>query len=310
MTGTKNKHISFSAWGKYHICPRMYKLHYIDKIRPTGSTSALIFGLAIDEALNALLLKKGDPIEVFKKHFEWKECQDLRWFDADHDTEILSKDQIEKLTGKSKEYVSWACMRVKGRMLIEKYIEQIYPLIEEVHHVQLETTRPGQIDAILSIRGHGMVLIDHKTSSRFYKRDSVKSSSQLALYARQVGLSKAGFCVLSKTINKNKIKTCTKCDFKTTSSHKTCNNVVDGNRCHGDFNIDTMPEAVIQLIIDNIDPVEMDMVEKSVQQTEKAIEKKQFPMNLNACHNVFGRPCPYFNYCRKKDMKGLDKKKD
>ena len=215
----------------------MYKLHYVDRLRPTGTTSALLFGVAMDEALNALLLKTADPIKTFQDNFTYEMCKDIRWFDADYDTEILTQEQLDKLKGKSESYVTWACMRVKGRMLIEQYIEQILPLIEEVHHVQLETTRPGFIDAIVSIRGHGMVLLDHKTSSRFYKRDSVKSSGQLALYARQVGLSKAGFCVLSKQINKNKVKTCKKCGYKTQTAHRTCNSVIDGTRCHGDFDI-------------------------------------------------------------------------
>jgi hypothetical protein len=305
-----NKLISHSAWNKYQTCPRMYKLHYIEKLRPTGKTSALLFGTAVDEGLNSLLLKSGDPVKTFQENFTWEMCQDIKWFDSDYDPDLLTEEQTESLTGKTKEYVTWACMRVKGRMLIEQYIEQILPLIEEVHHVQLETSRPGQIDAVLSIRGHGMVLVDHKTSARYYKRDSVKSSSQLALYARQVGISKAGFCVLSKNINKNKIKTCKKCGHKTSSAHKTCNNVIDGSRCHGEFDVTVNPQANIQLIIDDLDAIEMDLVEKSVQQTEKAIKNKVFPMNLNACHNFYGRKCPYFNYCRKKDMAGLDKKKD
>jgi len=302
-----SKHISFSAWTKYTMCPRMYRLHYVDRLRPKdGMSSALLFGVAMDEALNALLLKTGDPLEVFQKFFLFEDCKNIRWFDADYDLDILSEDQKEQLTGKSEAYVTWACMRVKGRMLIEQYIEQILPLIEEVNHVQLETTRPGFIDAILTIRGHGIVLIDHKTSSRFYKRDAVKGSGQLALYAKQVGLTKAGFIVLNKVINKNKVKLCRECGTKTTTSHKTCNNILDGVRCHGAFDITVNPQAVIQLIIDDIDIIEQDMVEKSVQQTEKAIEDGCFPMNLNQCHNVFGRKCPYFNKCRTGKNVGLE----
>lgn len=290
------------------MCPRMYKLHYVDRLRPKGTTSALVFGNAIDEALNALLLKTGDPIKVFQKHFTWEDCKDVTWFDADYDPELFTKEQINKLTGKSTAYMSWACLRVKGRMLIEQYIEQIIPLIEEVHHVQLQTQRPGFIDAVVTLRKHGTVLIDHKTSSKFYKRDSVKASTQLALYAKQIGVTKAGFCVLSKNIRKNKLKRCKQCEHETTTSHRTCNNIRDGVRCGGDFDITIRPEAIIQLIIDDISITEQDIVLASITETEKAIKEKNFPMNATQCHNVFGKKCPYFNYCRYEDKSGLEKK--
>lgn len=301
-----SKPISFSAWTKYHTCPRLFKLHYEDRLRPQGTTSALLFGVAVDEALNALLLKTGDPIVVFRDNFTWELCKDSKWFDADYDTELLNEEQRQELTGKSKEYVSWACMRIKGRMLIEKYIEQILPLIDEVHDVQLETQRPGFIDAIVSIRGYGKVLLDHKTSSQFYKRDSVKGSSQLALYAGQIGLSKAGFCVLSKNIKKNKVKQCVVCSFKTTTAHTTCNSIIDGKRCNGAFDVTISPEAIIQLIVDDIDITEQKIVEQSVKETEEAIAKEVFPMNVTQCHSIYGKRCPYFNLCRSGATDGLE----
>jgi len=292
------------------MCGKMYDIHYNKRLRPKGTTSALLFGVAMDEALNALLLKTGDPVEVFKENFTYEMCKDIRWFKADLDPEILTEEQLNKVKGKSEGYITWACMRVKGRMLIEQYIEQIIPLITEVHDVQLETTRPGFIDAILSLRGYGMVLIDHKTSSRYYKRDAVTSSSQLALYAKQTGLSKAGFIVLHKQINKNKVKTCRDCGSSTTTSHKTCNQTVAGVRCHGGFDILLNPQALIQVIVDDIPVATQDAVEKSVQQTEKAIAAGSFPMNLNQCDNVFGRRCPYYDLCRTGDKTGLEKAKE
>lgn len=48
--------LSHSAKSKYLQCGHSYKLHYIDKLRPVSISSALIFGSAIDEAINCLLL--------------------------------------------------------------------------------------------------------------------------------------------------------------------------------------------------------------------------------------------------------------
>ena len=47
----------------------MYQLHYIDKIRSTLINSPLIFGKALDEALNCLLLNSNNPIDKFDELF-------------------------------------------------------------------------------------------------------------------------------------------------------------------------------------------------------------------------------------------------
>lgn len=60
--------ISNSACSKYLSCGEMYRLHYIKKLRPNWTSSALLFGDAIDKALNELLLKTGkNPYETFIK---------------------------------------------------------------------------------------------------------------------------------------------------------------------------------------------------------------------------------------------------
>lgn len=50
--------LSHSAANRYSTCPQSYKLHYIDRIRSTKLGSALLFGGAMDEALNRLLATK------------------------------------------------------------------------------------------------------------------------------------------------------------------------------------------------------------------------------------------------------------
>jgi hypothetical protein len=64
--------ISYSAYKKYTTCPKMYEYHYNQKLRPTGTSSSLLFGSAMDEALNALLLNTGDPHETFKENFTYE----------------------------------------------------------------------------------------------------------------------------------------------------------------------------------------------------------------------------------------------
>jgi hypothetical protein len=57
--------LSHSAVDRYLKCPLSYKLHYIDKIRPTTVSANLVFGNALDKAINCLLLKQPDAHKVF-----------------------------------------------------------------------------------------------------------------------------------------------------------------------------------------------------------------------------------------------------
>lgn len=60
--------ISNSATNRYMQCPKSYELHYIRKLRPNWTSSALIFGDSLDKGLNELLLNTGkDPYEIFLK---------------------------------------------------------------------------------------------------------------------------------------------------------------------------------------------------------------------------------------------------
>ena len=50
--------LSHTAINKYKACPRSFQLHYLENVRSKVVGSALLFGGAMDEALNTLLLKK------------------------------------------------------------------------------------------------------------------------------------------------------------------------------------------------------------------------------------------------------------
>jgi len=261
----------------------------------------------MDEALNALLLKTGDPLEVFRDNFKFEELNDVDWDGKDFDPDLFDSVQLEALSEKPWEYKCWASMRIKGRLLIEAYIEQILPKIKKVISVQKNIEGgPGILDAVLELDYHGVVLIDHKTSARPYYRDAVQLSTQLALYASREKITKAGFVVLVKQIKKDRVKKCQKCGYDGSGfSHKTCNNMVKGKRCHGVWAETVGITPVIQLIVDDIPQANMDLMEASLLETEEAIAKEVFPPNLNACAKMYGKPCAFYNKCWKSDDTGL-----
>lgn len=61
--------LSHSKLDKFKTCGKMYDLHYNHKIRPETVTSPLIFGVAMDEALNVMLAGNNDYKQVFDSKF-------------------------------------------------------------------------------------------------------------------------------------------------------------------------------------------------------------------------------------------------
>ena len=112
--------LSHSAANKYKTCPAQYKLHYIDRIRPNSLGSALLFGTALDEALNILLLTKmdnppenaTDDMDRIKQGFDYhltyqninKELEDVRtshyieYFKSDFDRDVLTDVEFTSLS--------------------------------------------------------------------------------------------------------------------------------------------------------------------------------------------------------------------
>jgi len=302
-----SKKISHSAWSKYLLCPKMYDLHYNKRIRPAGTSSALLFGLAIDEALNALLLDKGKPLDVFRKNFpEFQD--DTSIHPADIDLNVLDLDQKKELRGKDEIFQAWACLRVKGRLLLEAYEEVFFPQIEEVISVQKNLAdRPGVIDAVIRHKRHGVVLIDHKTASKPYTKDALRRSTQLSLYAADQKIEKAGFVVLLKNLPKAKV--CKTCGADGSGTrYKTCAEVTDGVRCRGAWDYTVDKKRAVQVLVADVPHGNGTLVQTSIREVEKAIRQGIYPRNLTSCNWVYGSPCPYIDYCWNGKTKGLVKK--
>lgn len=102
---SKNIRLSHSSMEKYKQCPRKWELHYIERLRPITTSSALFFGRAIDEAVNALLLQKKKKLsteeqDTLKKHpmnifYEFmapfEQDVNAQYFNSDLDISLLEK---------------------------------------------------------------------------------------------------------------------------------------------------------------------------------------------------------------------------
>ena len=67
--------LSHSQIGRYQMCPKSYEYYYIQKLRPKVHSASLVFGSAIDNALNALLTGQESPEALFEKSFRFSKIR-------------------------------------------------------------------------------------------------------------------------------------------------------------------------------------------------------------------------------------------
>lgn len=169
--------LSHSSRQKWLQCGHSYKLHYIDKLRPVTLSSALVFGSAIDNALNVLLPSKD--LEAAKLEFNknWEQGENslrelvdmplnpnLEYSRYDLESDLLTKadwkdlfkrdskffDTKKRIEEEKKSwleipeeermvlnYANWLSLQKKGELLLQAYNEKIMPNIKEVLAVQM-----------------------------------------------------------------------------------------------------------------------------------------------------------------------------
>ena len=266
--------LSYSGLEKYKTCPRLFKYHYIDKIRDKRKSSALLFGNAIDEALNALLETKKLPVAIKRFEEVMTNCEDEK------NVITYSSDFIEG-------YNWHESLTLKGMNFLRKYHEEVLPQLEDVIAVQkkIEKTNQfgdkiiGYIDFIGKWKDQdGISIIDNKTSSKSYSKKMIETSRQLALYAWALNYDKISYVVMRKDFNSK-------------------------GECRP---IQVLHHTIDQELIDEV-LHEFDVVLQSIK------EKKFEPTdNMSTCKFMFGKKCPYFDLCHNdmsvEDCTHLEKK--
>jgi len=211
------------------------------------------------------LCPKGEDLEIYINHLLNKKHG-----------KGSSREKISETEFALTQKACYLSLYNKGLMLIDAYIRDILPEIEEVFKIQHEVKLQdedgnaitGFIDAIVSLKSNPneKVILDNKTSSRSYKEDSVSTSEQLALYAADTGLYTGAFAVVEKTLRKKD------------------------------------PRARTQLIIDKINEEFVDKVIDEFNNAIYTINKGEYIQNFESGCRPFGQPCEYFKYCHKNSM--------
>lgn len=265
--------LSHSAREKYEQCGYKYYLHYVMKYRSSLQSSALVFGNALDLALNNLLEGKEDYHEVFDS--EWRKYysqhDSIDYYKSDLDKRLLTEDELKE----PESLQNFLSLQKKGHKLLDAYKEHIYPKIHKVISIQEEITivgydddgQPtedsiyGKLDLIAIIEDESgnvrHALLDNKTTSEPYAKNSVQTKDQLALYAN--GYPDINFFGYL-TLNKKNYKT--------------------------------------QIIVDTISEQKKQEVLDKFVDTLNRIKDNEFGKNFKSCY-AYGRRCEYWTHCHK-----------
>lgn len=264
--------LSHSAVDKYEQCPYKYYLHYVMKYRSSLQSSALVFGNALDIALNSMLDGKNDYREVFDSEWNKYESQAdvIEYYNSDLDVSLLLPEELEL----DKPMQNFISLRRKGHRLLDAYKAEIFPSIKKVISIQeeinisgydeegnaTEDSIYGKIDLIAMIEHNGELkkaLLDNKTTSQPYPKTAVVKKDQLALYSNGFpDIDYFGYLTLNKS------------NFKT------------------------------QIIIDKIPDTKREEVLEKFVTTLCSIKENKFDKNTKSCY-AFGRRCEFWTHCHK-----------
>jgi hypothetical protein len=262
--------LSHSAVEMLKQCSFKYKLHYIDRMRSKRVSSALVFGVALDEALNALLESKSLSQARLVFMAKW-----VPYFNVSH-VDYYKSDLILDLVpvGVPNEYANWYSMYKKGMGMLESYNVSIIPRIKRLKGLQerialhghdeqgnqTEDSITGIIDFIADVEmDDGTVvtaIIDNKSASKLYPKNAVLTKEQTALYSMaHHDIEYVAFAVICKAP-----------PFKT------------------QLLIGIPPEELKEKVIDNF------------VSACNTINNNEFEQNRKSCF-AFGMQCQFMSYC-------------
>lgn len=276
--------ISNSKLDSYSRCPRFYKFKYIEKVQADVTRSPLLFGSAMDSALNFILecIRDGVPysVEHAKKIFtdemnKWTGQNHLDYFK--NEVPEIHYDEYYQMSQEDVERKVFNNIKERGLKCIDVYVKEVLPNIASVVEVQTKGELKNEegdtfefiVDAVVKLHDGRTVLLDNKTSSSKYPKNKVIKSQQLSLYLESYpDIKYAGYAVLIKNPDKIGI------------THQ--------------FMVDEIPEETTAASF------------KLLEETLLAIKEEKFPCNFKGCM-AFGKPCEYERACAYKDYSGLVK---
>jgi hypothetical protein len=232
------------------------------------------------------------------------------------ETLAKSKKQFRNFAAPDRQFynhVNWFSLLRKGEVMVKTYFQYVLPEIHEVldvqKHIELGNGTPdtvhGYVDFVIRMKDGRVAVMDNKTTSVEYTEDAAQYSPQLALYKIILNsmnlpytVTHTGYVTLSKKLNKNKVKICKSCGYEAEpgTTHKKCNNDIEGRRCNGEWAITVSPSCDYQILISQpSEKFEEDLL-TNVNTLNTIISNKLFVKNMGSC-KAYGRDCDFKRLC-------------
>lgn len=326
--------ISNSKKDKYLQCPKKYDLHYNEKLRSIFLPSSLLFGRAIDEALNTVLLnhKNGTldcPYVIFKEYLSTidynkvnlnvKDSELIQYFKSDYDFSLLSEENKIELLEKAKMLDE----SITDYAILEPYIQEIIDYSmdrKRKRKLTLEATKFRNLAIWYSLLKKGELIIDYYIKDFMPLIEKVVDVQVKVTIENDTADEIIGYIdfLASFKDEPNKVYIC---DNKTSSSAYKKDSVINSEQlatyCEFMKNYNACyvvvqkrlrkrePQVKIEVIKDVIPENNLDAVFDSYVNILDNIKSKSFPQNFESKCSFFGRPCEYYNLCHKGSLKNL-----
>lgn len=317
--------LSNSATNTLKECGKYYEYHYIDRIRPITTGSALVFGIAMDNALNDLLmaklktdykildykdsfLKSLSTVTINDQSFNAKDCEFIQYSKSDIDLSLLEQTDIND---------------------IDKYdaILSFQTIPEFIEWYQ--DRKPNDVGSIKTynyIAWHclyrrGLMLIDAYIADIYNKIEYVESIQEKVSLPNPEGDEIVGVIdAIIKFKDDDKIYIC---DNKTSSLPYKDTDLTYSKQLatyaeyKANFNVaylvvekkirKTEPRTRTQILKGTLTDNHISKTFQDYQHSLEVIKSGQFDKNESKCYNWYGRPCVYLQYCKYNKSAGLVK---
>lgn len=332
--------LSNSAINTYQTCGMRYKLHYINKLRPTTVMSSLHFGKALDSALNHILLSKKEnrssaedellesltPFDIFSKEFATADINGkffnveespgkILWTKGDWDVELLEEGDFEKLATLSDFEIT--------RSNIYSLESDVFEMIKESKKVYGELLIPFNLICYLSLRRKAALLLEAFKTDIMPQIDVVHEIQPAITLPNGSGDEIVGFVDFVATFkdgikriidNKTSSRSYNEKDLESQqlAIYSEALGIRDVGYAVLHKNLrKKAPFVKTQLLFTKISEELLEKVFDTVGETEYNIKKEKFEKNFDGCFS-FGQKCPYFAYCRGESLDNLEclKKED
>lgn len=268
----------------YNTCGFKYKLKYIERWEADQTPAALLFGTAIDKALNYVLIRKKhnhtpkyQVAEAFflKQMNVWQGQNELIYFKGEAPTDL-----DPEMAAPLKQKAVWDHLVSIGLKMIQTYIDEILPNFKRIIQVQTKKkidNGAGDVlvlvtDFLAELQDGRIVIFDNKTSSdikKNYGKSSVANSTQLAIYTEYETTNLAGYVALQKKL-------------------------VDG-------------KISWTMVVDSIQESKTAEALEKVDSALENIKAEIFEKNQKSCY-LYNKPCEFYKLCKFGNSRGLLKK--